>query len=66
MKGIYKYRCIYAVIGVVFAFIITQSSLDDRTQRWVLVTYIVLGIIVAEYIGRKILKKKVNAKTDHK
>lgn len=66
MKGIYKYRGIYAVIGVVFAFIITQSSLDDRTQRWVLVTYIVLGIIVAECIGRKILKKKVNAKTDQK
>lgn len=66
MTGIHKYRNIYVIVGIVFAIIITQSNLDDRTERWILVTYIVLGIMVAEFIGRKISKKKGHEETEVK
>lgn len=66
MTGIRKYRNIYVIVGIIFAVIITQSSLDDRTQRMVLLAYIVLGFLVTEFIGRTILKKKEHEKIEVK
>ena len=58
MKEILTYRGIYVIVGAIFAFLITQSSLTDRTQRWVLVAYIVGGIVVTELLRKKARKKK--------
>ena len=63
MKEILTYRGIYVIVGAIFAFLITQSSLTDRTQRWVLVAYIVGGIIVTELLRKKARKKRNEALT---
>ncbi|MBD8016810.1 hypothetical protein [Planococcus wigleyi] len=63
MKEILTYRGVYVIVGAIFAFLITQSSLTDRTQRWVLVAYIVGGIIVTELLRKKARKKQEEAST---
>ena len=61
MKKIIIYRGIYTIVGAIFAFFVTQSSLTDRTQLWLLITYIVVGIIVTELLIRKARKKQDEA-----
>lgn len=60
MNKLVNYRSLYVLIGVVFALVITQSSLTENTQMWVLVAYIVGGIIVAELLTKNARKKKEN------
>lgn len=61
MEKIIIYRGTYTIVGAIFAFLVTQSSLTDRTQLWLLVTYIVVGIIVTELLIRKARKKQDEA-----
>ena len=63
MKKIITYRGIYTIVGAIFAFFVTKSSLTDRTQLWLLITYIVVGIIVTEFLIRKARKKQDEAST---
>lgn len=58
MKEILIYRGIYVIVGAIFAFLIIQSGLTDRTQRWVLVAYILGGIIVTEFLRKKLGRNK--------
>lgn len=57
VKGLLTYRGIYVMVGIILAVLVTQSSLTDRTQRWVLVAYIVGGIVVTEFLRKKASKK---------
>ncbi|MDN3429179.1 hypothetical protein [Planococcus notacanthi] len=60
MNKLMNYRNLYVVVGVVFALVITQSNLAQNTQMWILVAYIVGGIVVAELLTKKARKKKEN------
>ncbi len=61
MKETVIYRGIYVLVGVIFALLITQSDLTERTQMWVLVAYIVGGIIVTELLRKKTYKRRDEA-----
>lgn len=61
MKDILIYRGVFVVIGVIFAFFVTQSAMDNQTQMWLIVAYIVIGITITEIL-RKSKNKNMQKK----